>query len=125
MAAAERAPAISPAHLLLAGLKEEPELATSIGLSFQRARALLAGRTADDSSPAARSLPPEPALLEFLRELEPGSDSLDLLSRFHAGGTPELAGILNRSKVNAVLLERVRAAFRDPELVQDPAPPRR
>lgn len=125
MAAAERASAISPAHLLLAGLKEDPDLAASIGLSFQRARALLAGRTADESAPAPRTLPPETALLEFLRPLEPGSDSLDLLARFHSGATPELGGILNRSKVTAALLERVRAAFRDPEPVQDPAPPRR
>lgn len=125
MAAAEHAPSISPAHLFLAGLKEDPDLAASLGVSFHRARALLAGRTADESAPAPRTMPPDPALLAFLRDLEPGSDSLDLLARFHSGATPELAGILNRSKVTAALLERVRAAFRDPEPVQDPAPPRR
>ncbi len=125
MAAAERATAISPAHLLLGCLKEDAEVASTVGLSFHRARTLLAGRMADESSPRPRSLPPDPALIEFLRGLAAGSDSLELLARFHSGKTPELAGILTRSKVTTLLMDRARQAFRDPDTMQDPAPPRR
>jgi ATP-dependent Clp protease ATP-binding subunit ClpA len=125
LAAAERATAISPAHLLLGCLKEDAEVASEAGLSFHRARTLLAGRMADESSPHPRSLPPDPALVEFLRGVSAGSDSLELLARFHSGRTPELAGILTRSKVTTVLMDRARQAFRDPDPMQDPGPPRR
>jgi ATP-dependent Clp protease ATP-binding subunit ClpA len=125
MAAAENATAIAPAHLLLGCLKEDAEVAGAAGLSFQRARALLAGRMADASPPRPRSLPPDPALIEFLRGVATGSDSLELLKRFHSGATPELAGILTRSKITTVLLDRARQAFRDPDPVQEPGPPRR
>jgi ATP-dependent Clp protease ATP-binding subunit ClpA len=115
LAASEKAASISPAHLFLACLLEDGALAAESGLSFPRARGLLAGRTADTSAPAERRLPPDPALLRFLSDLPAGADSLAMLARFHAGSTPELAAILDRSKVNTALLERARGSFRDPD----------
>jgi len=64
-------------------------------------------------------------MIAFLEGVEPGADSLALLARFLAGGTPELAQILIRSKVTPTLLERARGAFRDPTQVQSDDPSRR
>lgn len=115
MAASEKASSISPAHLFLACLLGDEAHAAEVGLGFPRARGLLAGRTADTSAPAKRRLPPDPSLLRFLSDLPTGADSLAMLARFHAGNTPELAAILNRSKVNAPFLERARGSFLDPD----------
>ena len=114
LAAGERRSAISPAHLLLGCLMEDARLAESLGFSFHRARSLLGADTADESAPIPRRLPADPALISFLGGLPHGSDSLALLARFLAGGTPELAQILVRSRVTPALLERARGAFRDP-----------
>ncbi|HEV8113439.1 MAG TPA: Clp protease N-terminal domain-containing protein [Planctomycetota bacterium] len=124
-AAGERAAAISPAHLLLGCLAEEPANAAAGGLSVHRARAILSGRTVDDRDPEPRRLQADPSLLRFLRGVEPGSSSLGLLARFLSNETPELAGILTRSKVTAAFLERAREAFQDPETVKEPPTPRR
>jgi hypothetical protein len=125
LAAGQRLRAIAPAHLLLGCLMEDAHLAQVLGLSFQRARILLGARTADDSLPAPRRLPPDPTLIGLLRGLPAGSDSLALLARFLSGETPELAQILIRSKVTAAFLARARGAFLDPEAAQEPGPPRR
>jgi hypothetical protein len=122
LAAGERARSIAPAHLLLGCLREEPDAA---GIAVHRVREALAGRSADESAPRPRSLPPDRGLLELLEGIPEGSDSLALLARFHAAATPELAAILVRSKVTAAFLERARAGFRDPDDVKAPAPPRR
>jgi hypothetical protein len=115
LAASDKAASISPAHLFLACLQEAGSRAAELGLGFPRARGLLAGRTADTSAPAERLLPPDASLLRFLSDLPAGADSLAMLARFHAGSTPDLAAILNRSKVNAGLLDRARGFFSDPE----------
>jgi ATP-dependent Clp protease ATP-binding subunit ClpA len=115
MAASEKADSISPAHLFLASLLEDAAQAAAAGIGFPRARSVLAGRTRDSSAPVERMLPPDASLLRFLSDLPEGADSLALLLRFHAGPTPELAAILNRSKVNAAFLERAQGSFRDPE----------
>ena len=107
---------ISPAHLVLGCLKSDEALATRAGIGFTRARMLFGDRTADDAPPDARELPADPALLAFLDDLPAGAGSVDLLLRFHAGGTPELAQILTRHKLAASLLLRARAAFRDPSV---------
>jgi len=124
-AAGERAAAISPAHLLLGCLAEDPGVAAAGGVSLHRARALLAGRTVDDRDPEPRLLEADPSLLRFLRGVGPGANSLALLARFLSAETPELAGILTRSKVTAPLLARAREAFQDPETVKDAPTPRR
>jgi ATP-dependent Clp protease ATP-binding subunit ClpA len=115
LAASERAASISPAHLFLAALLEDPGEAAAAGLAFARARSLLAGRTKDTSEPPERLLPPDPSLVRFLADLPASAGSLDLLRRFHGGATPELSAILDRSKVNAAYLDRARGAFGDPD----------
>ena len=115
IAASEKADSISPAHLFLASLLEDASLAAAVGIGFPRARGILAGRTRDTTVPLARRLPPDDSLVRFLSDLPEGADSLALLRQFHAGQTPELAAILNRSKVNAGFLERAQGSFRDPE----------
>ena len=113
LAASEHATSISPAHLFLAALEDAREAAEA-GMAFPRARALLAGRTKDASAPPERVLPPDPSLVRFLSDLPSSGGSLDLLRRFHGGVTPELAAILDRSKVSASYLDRARGSFRDP-----------
>ncbi len=125
VAAGEHAAAISPAHLLLGCLAEEPANSVAGGITVHRARAILAGRTADASAPQARLLKADAALLGLLGGVQPGSDSLGLLARFLSPETPELALILTRSKVTAAFLERARGAFQDPGTVQDTPTPRR
>jgi ATP-dependent Clp protease ATP-binding subunit ClpA len=115
LAASEKASAISPAHLFLAGLAEGAASAPAAGITFPKARGVLAGRTADRSVPADRLLTPDPSLVRFLTGLPAGADTLALLLRFHGGDTPELAAILNRSKVNGAFLERAQGSFRDPD----------
>jgi ATP-dependent Clp protease ATP-binding subunit ClpA len=114
LAASERAASISPAHLFLAALLEDPKEATAAGISFSRVRAVLAGRTKDESVPPPRVLPADPSLVRFLSDLPSPAASLDLLRRFHGGITPELSAILDRSKVSAAYLDRARGAFPDP-----------
>lgn len=125
LAAGDRAPSISHVHLFLGCLQEDEELATRTGVSFRRARVLFSGSTWDDSAPPMRALPPDPSMIAFLEGVPAGSDSLALLARFLAGGTPDLAQILVRSKVTTKLLERARNAFRDPTELQADDPARR
>jgi len=125
LAANDRSPSISHVHLFLACLQEDEGLAARTGLSFRQARLLLSGSTRDDSTPTPRALPPDRTLTAFLDGVPDGSDSLALLARFHAGGTPELAQILVRSKVTTVLLDRARKAFRDPTGLREDDPARR
>lgn len=114
LAASDRSPSISHVHLFLACLQEDEGLAARTGVSFRQARLLFSGSTRDDTAPPPRPLPPDRSLIAFLEGLPESSDSLALLARFHAGGTPELAQILVRSKVTTTLLDRARNAFRDP-----------
>jgi ATP-dependent Clp protease ATP-binding subunit ClpA len=114
LAASEQAGAISPAHLFLGVLLEDAREAASVGISFARARAILAGRTKDASVPPERVVPPDPSLVRFLSGLRSPAESLDLLRRFHGGVTPELSAILDRSKVSAAYLDRMQGEFRDP-----------
>jgi ATP-dependent Clp protease ATP-binding subunit ClpA len=114
MASALRLEAISPAHVLLGTLKESERSSSLGGLSFQRARLVLAGRTADETEPAPRALPPDESLIEFVERLPDRAGSLALLAQFLAGDTPELAQILLRNKVTAELIERARGSFDDP-----------
>lgn len=114
-AAEARAASIGPAHVVLGCLREDEALAARAGLGYRRARIALAGRGEDASAPAPRRLPPDPSLLGFLAGLEESAGSLDLLARFLApGGTPELGEILLRQKLSAAVVDRSRAAFRDP-----------
>jgi ATP-dependent Clp protease ATP-binding subunit ClpA len=109
------APAIGPAHLLLACLGAELPLAHACGVSVSRARVVLRGRTHDQSEVERRALDADDALVEFLDGLAPGATTLELLERFHCGGTAELAQLLERHRVTPALLERVQGVFADPE----------
>lgn len=109
-----RLAAIGPAHLVLGCLQGGDEVVAAAGLGYSRARLLLADRTADDAPPPDRPLPADPSLGRFLRGLPEAATSLDLLARFLAGETPELAQILARSKLSPELIDRARVAFRDP-----------
>lgn len=108
------APSIGPAHMVLTILESERALATAAAVSHSRARMVLHERTVDATPAPDREVEPDEALGAYLEGLPPGTTSLELLERFHAGGTPELAGILGRHKVTPALLERSRGAFRDP-----------
>jgi len=125
LAAGDRAPSISHVHLFLGCLQEDEALATRTGVSFRRARLLVAGSTGDPSVRSTRALPPDRAMVAFLEGVPAGSDSLALLARFLAGGTPEAEQILVRSKVTRALLDRARSAFHDPDEVQEGGPARR
>jgi ATP-dependent Clp protease ATP-binding subunit ClpA len=111
----DKAAAIGPAHLLLACLGASPERARAAGLSLSRARVTLNGRTHDDSEVEARALAADDALAALLGGLGTGATTLELLGRFHAGGTGELAQLLERHRVTPALLERVSGVFLDPE----------
>jgi len=106
--------AIGPGHLVLACLAAGPELHRAAGLSAARARSVLRGRTHDASRPADRAISADEPLTAFLRGLAPGSGSLELLARFHEGGTAELAQLLARHRVTPALVARAAGAFRDP-----------
>jgi hypothetical protein len=125
LAASDRARSISHVHLFLGCLQEDGDLATRSGLGFRRARLVCSGRTEDTTPVPARALPADPSLLGFLEGLPAGADSLALLARIHLAGSPELAQILQRSKVSPALLDRARNAFRDPEEGPGDEPPRR
>jgi hypothetical protein len=106
--------AISPAHIFLGCLKEGERLSSIGGLSFQRARLVLAGRTADLTQPEPRLIPPDDSLRAFVEELPLRAGTLAILAQFLSGSTPELAQILTRHKVTSELLERASGAFEDP-----------
>jgi hypothetical protein len=110
----EKSEAIGPAHLALACLLEEPELARKRGLSASRARMLFRGRFADPTPTERRALPPDEVFERFLAGLQEASGSLALLARFHAGGTPDIARLLARHRLIPALLERTAGAFSDP-----------
>ena len=115
LARQEHSDAIGPAHLALACLLEEPELARQRGFSASRARMLFRGRFSDPTPTEVRSLAPDEGFAAFLAGLERSTGSLQLLARFHAGGTPELAKLLARHRLIPALLERTAGAFADPE----------
>lgn len=115
LARQEHSEAIGPAHLALACLLEEPELARQSGLSASRARMIFRGRFFDPTPTARRALPPDDTFATFLRGLEPSAGSLALLARFHAGGTPEIAKLLTRHRLIPALVERSSGAFADPQ----------
>lgn len=106
--------AIGPGQLVLACLEVAPALAGDSGLGLARARAALAGRTADPTPPAPRLLPPDEVLLAFLGRLPAGAGSLALLHACHGAGTAEMRELLVRHKVTEALLERALGAFEDP-----------
>jgi ATP-dependent Clp protease ATP-binding subunit ClpA len=114
IAAGFKLDAISPAHVLLGALKDGERMTALCGLTFQRARLVLAGNTADETEPRPRSLSPDGTLIAFVEGLPDRADTLALLARFLAGDTPELAQILSRNKITAELIERARGAFEDP-----------
>lgn len=109
---------ISPAQLVIGCLKTEEPLAERVGLTWQRARLLLASHTQDETLPEPRRLPPEEGLLAFLQSVPPGAGSLELLAAMRTAGPPELGEILARHKISSELLERAQGAFQDP----NPAP---
>lgn len=112
--------AVAPAHLVVAALEEDGDLARASGLGHRRAALLLRGRGADPDPPAPRALAPDPELVDFLARLPRGADSLEVLRRLLVEGAEERALIFTRQKVTLALLERARAALRDPDGVDDP-----
>jgi hypothetical protein len=114
LAASFKLEAISPAHVFLACLKEGERMSSLSGLTFQRARLVLAGRTADVTLPTPRPIPPDESLITFLEGLPDQAGTIAFMARFLAGSTPELAQILTRHKITPELLERSLAAFQDP-----------
>jgi len=107
-------PSISSGHLLLAGLSWNSSHERAAGVPTSRARMLLRGRLADTSPVLGGPLGIDDALAAFLAPLPAAATTLDLLRRFHAGDTPELAQVLARHKVTVALLDRAANAFRDP-----------
>jgi hypothetical protein len=105
---------VSAAHLFQACLQSQTRIERAAGIPASRARIVLRSRGEDLSRVEGGPLSIDDALTDFLRGLAPGSDSLAMLARFHAGGTPELAQVLARHKVSGPLLERARGAFQDP-----------
>ena len=108
-------PSLSAALLFQASLAHEARLERACGMPASRARIALRGRLADTTPVEGGPLGPDSSLEAFLGRLPERADSLDLLRAAHAGGTPELAQVLARHKVTLALLERSRAAFRDPD----------
>jgi ATP-dependent Clp protease ATP-binding subunit ClpA len=104
---------IGPAQLLLACLQADPRVERSSGISTARARLLLRGHSEDTTEVSGPALPPDEALVGFLRGMRRDADSLALLAHFHAGRTPELAQVLMRHKVTVALLARAAGAFSD------------
>jgi ATP-dependent Clp protease ATP-binding subunit ClpA len=101
---------VSPIHILLGSLKhEDPEL------SFHRAQMVLRGRGEDTSAPAKRSMAADEVMDSFLQRLCEGASSLDILAACHDERTREVSQLLTRHKVTRALIERSRAAFKDPE----------
>ncbi|TDJ71732.1 MAG: hypothetical protein E2O39_07900 [Planctomycetota bacterium] len=109
-----REDSIGPGQLFLACLEVAPALAGDSGLGAARARAALAGRTADPTPPAPRLIPPDERLLAFLGRLPAGGGSLALLHACHGAGTEEMRELLVRHKVTEALLARAMGAFEDP-----------
>jgi ATP-dependent Clp protease ATP-binding subunit ClpA len=105
---------IGPAHLILSCLQGRTDLEGGAGLSAARMRVLLRGRMQDPTPLANRALEPDSTYLTFLSELPERAGSLELLARYHAGPTPEIAQVLLRHRVTPALLERAAAAFSDP-----------
>jgi len=108
--------AISPAHLVLAGLETAPELAQRLGLTASRGRMALAGRDGDSTPPPARGLQPEPALRELIAALPAGGGTADVLGYLVHHGSEELRGLLGRQKITPKLLDHAADAFRDPDV---------
>jgi hypothetical protein len=111
-----REAAISPARLLVGCLRVDAELARRTGLAWSRAGAALRSYTLDATPLEPRRLAPDAGLAGFLAELPPGAGSLEILGAFLGAGTPELASLLQRNKVNAALLARAKGVFLDPDL---------
>jgi ATP-dependent Clp protease ATP-binding subunit ClpA len=105
---------ISAGHLLLASLSSDMALERAAGLPPSRVRIALRGRLEDLSPVQGGPLGLDDAAQAFLGRVAPAANTLQLLATFHAGGTPELAQILNRHRLTAALLERSAGAFLDP-----------
>jgi hypothetical protein len=110
---------ISPAHLALACLQVDEQLAADANLRFPRARLVMAAQTADDTPPTPRILGPDAGMVAYLGSLPDGADSLALLEHCLTHASPELSQILTRHKVRPELLARSRGVFRDPALPED------
>lgn len=109
------APAIAPAHLLVATLEVDGTLAQRLGLTAGRAAQVLRPYASDPSRPASDPIPPEPGMLAFLAALPPGAGSLDVLGRLLADPSSEQAQVFARQKVTSALLARARGAIADPD----------
>ena len=104
---------VAPAHLVLACLEADTQLARRAGLTASAARRAIGGRDDDTTPVTARRLPPGEGLLELLEALPEGADSVDLLAAYLTGGAPEIRELFRRHLVTAELVERGRGAFRD------------
>ena len=105
---------ISPAHLLLACLEIDPQLAQRSGLSGLRARAALAGRDEDESPLPDGVLEAEEQLLSFIEALEAGSDSLGLLLGLYQYGPESLRLLLGQHQLEAANMSAQSGVLRDP-----------
>jgi ATP-dependent Clp protease ATP-binding subunit ClpA len=106
--------AIAPAHLVVGCLRAVESLAEVAGLTWQRARLLLAAEGVDPTPLSERSLPAERALVRLLERLPPAAGSVALLGEMLAGGSPELVQLLGRHKITPALVQRGLTAFPDP-----------
>ena len=104
---------VGPAHLFLACLESDAQLARRAGLTAPAARRVIAGRDADTTPVTPRRLPPGEGLLALLEALREAADSVDLLAAYLARGAPEIRELFRRHLVTAALVERGRDAFRD------------
>ena len=106
--------AIAPAHLLLACLEVESELAGRSGLTGLRARAALGGRDQDETPLPERDVPAESELLQFLSALQAPCDSLGLLLGLYEHGPESLRLLLAQHRLEQSELEPQLGVLRDP-----------
>lgn len=105
---------ISSLGLLIAALEEDPALRSASGWSPSRIRSATDGQTPPALDPPEGPLTPSPALAALLTRLPSGADSLDFLAASLAGAQAEVAACFGRHRITPDLVERARAAFRDP-----------
>lgn len=107
-------PSIGPVQIAAAALDADDDLAESTGVTGQRLRTALHGRTADPTPPPPRRLPPAEELCTLLASLPPGASSMALVAALFADPPSELAQAFARQKITPAVLERSSEAFKDP-----------
>lgn len=114
LAAGWKRPSVGPAHLVIACVEHDRELARRSGLGAGAARRVLRERDRDDTPIEPRPVPAASELRAFLASLPARADSVALLGQFLRHGAPELVQLLVQNRITDALLERAGDGFRDP-----------